>query len=124
MDGALASGEHACVSNAPVQSRRSFTDRNQIVVLTTPPVSLTFGVIRLGERKMLAAGPRRLGCHFLGWTTCWLPGGTLRSHELAPVRDAAGARQRRSQRELVIASLLRHPSGERRGIARGRGVPR
>jgi hypothetical protein len=97
--------------------------RDWIVALTTPPVPLTLASVRLWEGEMLAVEHRWPGCHFLGWMTSWAPGASIGLTERAPGCDAA-ARQRRSQRELVMASLLRCPPSERRGIVHGRGVPR
>jgi len=94
--------------------------RDWIVSLTSPPLPLTLAVIQLWEEGMLAIEQRWPGCRFLGWTTCRTPvGAPIGSGELALARSAASGCERRSQRELVIASLLRQP-GERRGIARRR----
>jgi hypothetical protein len=98
--------------------------RDWIVVLTTPPVPLAVAVIQAWEGAMLAVEHRRPGCHFRGWRTCWTPARSIGSIERESGRDGTGARQRRSQRELVTASLLRCPPRERQGIVHGRGGPK
>jgi hypothetical protein len=98
--------------------------RDWTVTLTTPPVPLTVAVVQLWEGEMLAVEHRWPGCHFLGWRTCQAPDASIGSLEREPDHDDAGARQRLSQRELVLASLLRRPAGERLGRVHGRGVPR
>jgi hypothetical protein len=98
--------------------------RDWIVTLTTPPVPLTVAVIELWEGEMLAVEHRWPGCHFLGWRTCRAPEASIGSLEREPDHDDACPRQRLSQRELVLASLLRRPAGERPQIVHGRGVPR
>ncbi len=95
-----------------------------VVTLTTSPLPLTLGVVVLWEGRMLAAERRWPGCRFLGWTTYPTAQAPHRAFEETPVRDASGPGQRRSQRELVVASLLRCPPDEQLGIARGRVVPR
>jgi len=96
--------------------------RDWMVVLTTPPMPLTSEVVQLWEEEVLAVEHRWPGCHFLGWTTCRMP---RRSTGFMEERSGrAGARQRPSQRELVIASLLRCPPDERRGIVHGRAAHR
>jgi len=90
------------------------------VSLTTPPAALTLAVLQLWEGEMLAVEQRWPGCRFLGWrtrqtrdaTTCstlQTPAGSTSSTGRTPVRDAACVPQRRSQRDLVTASLLRCP---------------
>jgi hypothetical protein len=98
--------------------------RDWTVTLTTPPVPLTVAVIQLWEGEMLAVEHRWPGCLFLGWRTCHAPNASIGSLERGPDHDNAGARRRLTQRELVLASLLRRPVGEREGIVHGRGVPR
>ena len=98
--------------------------RDWTVTLTTPPVPLTVTVIQLWEGEMLAVEQRWPGCHFLGWRTCQAPNASSGSLERGPDHHDAGARRRLSQRELVLASLLRRPPGDREGAAHGRGVPR
>jgi len=116
MDGVVASGEYGPVSSSSDSSCISCTDHDSVVELTTPPLPLTLAVIQLGERKkMLAMEQRWPSGRFLGWTTSWMPAGaSIGSGE--PDRRAAGERRRRTQRELVLASLLRRPAGDRRGI--------
>src|SRR5277367_2689825 len=115
MDGLVAGGEYGPVSSSTVSSRTSCTDQDSVVVLTTPPLPLTLAVIQLWERKMLAVEQRRPSGRFLGWMTSWTPArASIGSGESD--RDAAGERRRRTQRELVLASLLRRPAGDRRGI--------
>jgi hypothetical protein len=101
---------------------RQLGRRDWIVTLTTPPIPLTWEVIQLWEAEMLAVEHRWPGCHFLGWRTRWVPRAPVGSLEWTS--DRAGACQRRSQRELVMASLLRCPPSERRKIVHGQGVPR
>ena len=96
--------------------------RDWMVVLTTPPMPLTLEVVQLWEEEMLAVEHRWPGCHFLGWTTCRMPRASTGFGEERSGR--AGARQRPSQRELVIASLLRCPPDERGGIVHGRAARR
>lgn len=98
--------------------------RDWTVTLTTPPVPLTVAVVQQWEGKMLAVEHRWPGCRFLGWRTCQAPDASTGSLERGSDRDDAGARRRLTQRELVLASLLRRPVGEREGIVHGRGVPR
>ena len=94
--------------------------RDWIVSLTSPPLPLTLAVIELWEGGMLEMEQRWPGCRFLGWTTCRASARPRSgSGESAPARNDASACERRSQRELVVASLLREP-GERRGIAQRR----
>jgi hypothetical protein len=115
MDGRAVSGEHEPVSSSTVSSRTSCTEQDSVVVLTTPQLPLTLAVIQLWERKMLAVEQRWPNSRFLGWTTSLTPAGaSIGSGEPDPI--AAGERRRRTQRELVLASLLRRPAGDRRGI--------
>ena len=96
--------------------------REWTVALTTPPVPLTLAVVKSWEGVMLAVERRQPGCRFLGWTTCGAPKASNGWKERAPGHDAARACQRRSQRELVTASLLRCPPSERRGVVHGRAA--
>jgi hypothetical protein len=115
MDGVALTGEHGFVSSSIVSSRASCTEQDSVVVLTTPQLPLTLAVIQLRERKMLAVEQRSPSGRFLGWTTSWTPErASIGSGESDP--HAAGERRRRTQRELVLASLLRRPAGDRRGI--------
>jgi hypothetical protein len=98
--------------------------RDWTVTLTTPPVPLTVAVVQLWEGKMLAVEHRWPGCLFLGWRTCQAPDASIGSLEREPDHEDAGARRRLTQRELVLASLLRRPVAGREGIVHGRGVPR
>ena len=107
--GADAVGVHP--SRPAPSGRREWT-----VQVTTPPLPLTVAVIQEWEGAMLAVEHRWPDCHFLGWRTCRAPDEPIGS-EREPDHTAAGARQRqsqrelvRSQRELVLASLLRHPA--------------
>jgi hypothetical protein len=97
-------------------------ERPWIVTLATPAIE-ALDVLEPWEREMLSFEQRLPGCRFLGWRTRRAPAATDGPTEW-PTDDAAGARWRRSQRERVIASLLRCPSRERRGVVHGRGVPR
>src|ERR1700689_442597 len=115
MDDVGVSGEHRSVSSSIVSPRTSCTEPDSVVVLTTPPLPLTLAVIQLWERKVLAVEQRWPRGRFLGWTTSWTPArASIGSGE--PDRHAAGERRRPTQRELVLASLLRRPAGDRRGI--------
>ncbi len=100
----------------PLPGRREWT-----VALTTPQLSLTLAVVRSWEREMLAVEHRWPGSHLLGWMTCLTPQASIEERD---DHDAAGERQRLSQRALVTASLLRHAPAERRGIVHGRRAPR
>jgi hypothetical protein len=113
MDGVAMSGQYGPVSSSSDSSCISCTDHDSIVVLTTPPLPLTLAVIQLWERKMLAVEQRRPNSRFLGWTTSLTPAGASIGFG-DPDLGAAG--ERRTQRELVLASLLRRPAGDRRGI--------
>jgi len=93
-----------------------------IVALTTPPMPLTLEVIQLWEEEALAVERRWPGCHFLGWRTCCMPRMSIGFD--GESSDRVGTRRRPSQRELVIASLLRCPLGERRGSVPERAVLR
>jgi hypothetical protein len=97
--------------------------RDWIVILTTPPMPLTLDVLQLWEGEMLSVERRwRHGCRFLGWMTgctSTAPTGCPEGPE-----DGAAVADQRSQRELVMASLLRRPAIERRGIVHGRASAR
>jgi hypothetical protein len=88
MDGVVVSGEYGPVSSSSDSSCISCTDHDSVVVLTTPPLPLTLR---------------------------WTPAGASIGREESD-RPAAGERRRWTQRELVLASLLRRPAGDRRGI--------
>ena len=96
------------------------TRQGWTVTLTTQPLPLTLPVVQLWEARMLAAERRWPGCRFLGWRTCWTPAPSDRAIGETPGHDEPQRSQRRSQREVVVASLLRCPPDERRGIVRGR----
>ena len=96
--------------------------RDWIVTLTTPPTPLTLDVLQPREAKMLAVEHRWPGCHFLGWMTCETS--TASSGPKDWPKDDAAVAGRRSQRGLVMASLLRCPAVERRGSVDGRAVRR
>jgi hypothetical protein len=104
-------------------SPRGPGEREWVVSLTTPPLGLGAFAIRRWEGEVLALVQRRPGCQFLGFKTCQAPRpvGVI---EGAPDHDDARALARQSQRELVLASVLRRRTGGRRGIVHGRGVPR
>jgi hypothetical protein len=74
--------------------------RDWIVTVTTPQIPLTLMVLRRWEEEMLAIERRWSGCRFLGWRIGTRP------------REDAAAIETSSQRQLVVASLLRHPPGE------------
>ncbi len=98
--------------------------REWIVTLTTPPMPLTLELIQSWEGEMLAVERRWPGCQFLGWRTCQEATTSTGSVVGTPGHDAADSTQRHTQRELVVASLLRRPADERRGIVHGQAVPR
>jgi hypothetical protein len=83
---------------------------------------LTLDVLQLWEGRMLSVEHRWPGCRFLGWRIWETPAASNGPTEW-PKDDVAVA-ARRSQRELVMASLLRRPTVERRGIVHGRAVRR
>jgi hypothetical protein len=95
-----------------------------IVTLTTPALPLTMAVIQTWESEMLAVERRWPGCRFLGWRIPQEPCPSIGCSERELDRDDADAAPRRSQRELVLASLLRRPPGLRAGIVHGRAIPR
>jgi hypothetical protein len=63
------------------------------------------------------------GARFLGWSTCHASHAPIGSEERVPGHDGASGAGH-SQRELVLASLMRRPSGTRREAERGRGMRR
>jgi hypothetical protein len=107
-----------------------------IVTATTlpMPMPLTLTVLRRWEAELLAIEQRWSGCCFLGWRTSTTPPdrpvvpGEQRERagagEMSSPRpsESAGTNSQTSQRQLVIASLLRHPSGPSGPYAAG--VPR
>jgi hypothetical protein len=112
--------EETRVRPAPV---RAYGEREWVVSLTTPPLGLSAVAIRRWKGDVLALVQRRPGCQFLGFKTCQAPR-PVGMIEGASDHDDARALARQSQRELVLASLLRRRTGGRRGIVHGRGVPR
>jgi hypothetical protein len=96
--------------------------RDWIVTLTTPPMPLVPDVLKPWEGKMLAVEHRWPGCRFLGWRTWDSPAAP--NGPTAWLKDDVAVAGQRSQRGLVLASLLRCPPVERRGIVHGRAVPR
>jgi hypothetical protein len=93
-----------------------------MVTLTTPTMPLALDVLQRWETAMLAVEHRWPGCRFLGWRTWDRPRASKRPKDRLAV-DAAVADER-SQRGLVMASLLRCPTTDRGGTARGRAVAR
>jgi hypothetical protein len=112
--------QEALLSPSPL---RAPGQREWIVSLTTPALPLTAAVLRTWEDEMLALERRWPGCRFLGFKTCPAPGTPGGLRDSAP-DEHVRAQARRSQRELVLASLLRRRPAGRRGIVHGRGVPR
>ncbi len=108
---------------APARTRAR-DRRDWIVRSTTPPLALTAAVIGLWEDQMVALALRTCGCAFLGWRICATPAGSVVGGGGAPDDRRASASRAPSQRELVVASLLRRPSGARRGAVHGRRVPK
>jgi hypothetical protein len=116
--GSLGAHEtRACPAPARAPGQREW-----IVSLTTPTLELTSASIRTWESEMLALERRSPGCRFLGFKTCHAPSARGAVRDTAP--DDARAQARQSQRELVLASLLRCRPDGRRGIIHGRGVSR
>jgi hypothetical protein len=98
--------------------------RDWIVSSTTPPLAMTTAAIQLWEDQMIALALRSCGCAFLGWRICATPARTVVCRGGVPDDRHASASRAPSQRELVVASLLRRPSGARRGAMHGRRVPK
>jgi hypothetical protein len=71
---------------------------------------------------MLAVERRWPGCRFLGWRTWDTAKASNGPKEWLESDDKVAAQ--RSQRGLVIASLLRRPADEHRGSVHGRAVAR
>lgn len=107
---ALASELRAIAASAP-RIRAVVVDasprRDWIVTFVTPLVPLTLAVLRRWEAELLDVEQRFSGCRFLGWRTGPAgPSGVDQvSHETGAATDAPT-----TQRQLVRASLLRHPS--------------
>ncbi len=105
-----------------------------IVTATTLPMPLTMTVLRRWEAELLAIEQRWSGCCFLGWRTWTAPPdrpvapAEQRTHaragevSSAQPSGSAGTNSQTSQRQMVIASLLRRPSGPSGPYAAG--VPR
>jgi hypothetical protein len=105
--------------------------REWTLELTAPEESLTMEKVERWEDELLELERRSPGCQFLGWRT--RPPASADGESSAPARERSerpsercdGAPRRRStQRELVLASLLRCPTERRSGVVHGRGVPR
>jgi hypothetical protein len=81
--------------------------RDWIVTFVTPLIPLTLAVLRRWEAELLEVEQRFSGCRFLGWRT-----GPTGPPEGEETRPGAGAStdDPPTQRQLVRASLLRHPS--------------
>jgi hypothetical protein len=93
-----------------------------MVTLTTPPMPLTLDVLQTWEGKMLAVEHRWPGCRFLGWRTWETPPAS--NGPMDWLEDDVADAAQRSQRGLVLASLLRCPAVGHRGIVHGRAVSR
>jgi hypothetical protein len=93
-----------------------------MVTLNAPPLPLTVDALRAWEREMLAVEHARPGCRFLGWSV--LPGDGSFAGPVGRSDEHESRRRcpRRSQRELVTASLLRCPPVERGGVVHGRAA--
>jgi hypothetical protein len=89
-----------------------------IVTLTTPPRPPRMDVVEPRERRMHTVEHRWPGARFRGLRTSRTDGASARTAQDAP------ATPRRSQREIVMASLLRCPSAKQRGTANGWGTYR
>jgi len=115
------------MAEAPAQVRPAASApagrRDWVVTLVTPPVALTVANVEALEDEMIGLERRWPGCRFLGWRTSRTDKTSIGSCVGTPDRDGACA-GRRPQREVVIASLLRCPATERRGIVHGRSAPR
>lgn len=83
---------------------------------------LSLDVLRPWEGEMLAVERRWPGCRFLGWRTWDTAKASNGPKEWLESDDKVAAQ--RSQRGLVIASLLRRPADEHRGSVHGRAVAR
>jgi hypothetical protein len=92
--------------------------RDWTVELTTPLLPLTVSVLTLLEEEMLAVERRWPGSRLLGWTTC--PAGQVPAGAERAAAERSGPP--RTQRELVVASLLRCPPATSRGAIHGRGA--
>jgi hypothetical protein len=81
--------------------------RDWIVRFVTPLVPFTLAVLRRWEAELVEVERRFSGCRFLGWRT--RPAESADAGKL-PTGSAAATDDPPSQRQLVRASLLRHPS--------------
>ena len=100
-----------------------------IITATTLPLPLTLSALRRWEQELLTIERRCSGSRFLGWRIAATPadGGPLAVEGASAAREApppgeggsppAGGQV--SQRQLVIASLVRHPTAMYAG-----GLPR
>lgn len=97
--------------------------RDWIVTATTPQIPVTLSVLQRWEEELLAIAQRSPGCRFLGWRT--RASSATSGHSDASLSRAApqegGAP---SQRQLVIASLLRHPVSDHEASAQRRAASR
>lgn len=88
-----------------------------IVTLTTPEIPLTVGLLSAWEEQMVAIEQAWPGCRFLGWRTLRRPHpsgaeaarGRSRGEQPSHSEPHEPPRAASSQRQLVIASLLRSP---------------
>jgi hypothetical protein len=106
---ALASALRAIAASAP-RIRAVIVDssprRDWIVTFVTPLIPLTLAVLRRWEAELLEVEQRFLGCRLLGWRTG--PAASAEGDRARPGAVAAKA-DPPTQRQLVRASLLRHP---------------
>ena len=101
--------------------RHASAGREWAVTLNAPPLPLKLDALRAWEREMLAVEHARPGCRFLGWSVQAAPASDSGPVGRSRPEDRC-ARERHTQRELVTASLLRCPPGERRGVVHGRAA--
>ena len=95
----------------------SSSRRDWIVTFVTPLIPLTLAVLWRWEAELLDIEQGFSGCRFLGWRT---GPAESRDGEQDGREAGASAEDPPTQRQLVRASLLRHPSAWREDGARRR----
>lgn len=100
----------ACVPQLHAVKAQPSPRSDWIVTFTTPPVPLTLIVLQRWEVELLEFERRFAGCRFLGWRT--QPTGSLDATETGR-GGAVAMGEQRSQRKLVLASMLRLPPSPR-----------
>jgi len=109
--------------SGPALSSRMPCLSEWVLAPATPRESMSLALVGRWEAEMAELERRRPGCRFLGWRTIGRHNTSTGCKERETGRDRACAGGR-SQRELVIASLLRCPPSERVGIVHGRAATR